>query len=270
MNKFRDPVYLATDQYRDASNLNARIHLHERFSTNSYGWFRWLFDQIDLALILHILEVGCGSGMVWSENLARLPQYWTVILSDFSYGMVLGCRNRLTNSLGQFRFTVSDVMAIPFSSATFDVVLAHHMLYHVPDRPKALAEIDRVLKPDGTLYAATNGENHLLELDDLIRQINPSMDGLFIEKPSMQFNLENGAIQLAPWFRQVQVRRYTDSLEVTTAEPLLAYIHSMIPRWRMQPGAVEESTLAEAVHELINRQGCMHIQKASGVFIAKK
>jgi SAM-dependent methyltransferase len=176
-----------------------------------------VFDQIDLAPMAHILEVGCG-----------------------------------------------------FSSVTFDTVMAHHMLYHVPDRPKTLAEIDRVLKPDGTLYAATNGENHLLELDDLIRQINPSTDGLFIEKPSMQFSLENGAIQLAPWFSQVQVRRYDDSLEVTAAESLLAYIHSMIPRWRMQPGVEEESTLAEAVCELTNRQGSIRIQKASGMFIAKK
>ena len=37
--------YLLTHQYKNAQNLNARIQLHERFSTNKYGWQRWVFDR---------------------------------------------------------------------------------------------------------------------------------------------------------------------------------------------------------------------------------
>ena len=80
--------YLAC-QYRNASNLNARIDLHQRFSTNKYGWQRWIFDQLDLPLQCRILELGCGPGNLWLENLDRIPESWDIVLSDFSAGMLL-------------------------------------------------------------------------------------------------------------------------------------------------------------------------------------
>ena len=269
MSKFHDPVYLTSDQYKDAGNLNARIQLHESFSTNSYGWFRWVFDQFDLSPSAYILEVGCGSGRLWSENQNRIPHGWRVLLSDFSFGMVNGCHAGLADKHVHYSFLVSNVMAIPFLRASFDAVIADHMLYHVPDRPRALSEIARVLKPEGIFYAATNGENHLLELDELIKNYVPE-DSLWTGKPSQGFCLENGAIQLNPWFSKIERRDYQDSLVVTEAGPLLVYIHSMLPRWRIQTGTVEESTLEKAVQELIQEEGCMRIQKSSGIFMGRK
>ncbi len=271
MSKFQDPVFLASDQYKDAGNLNARIQLHERYSTNPYGWFRWVFDQIELPPQAYILEVGCGSGKLWSENLERIPPMWKVILSDFSQGMVNGCLTRLAGEHNQFGFCVSDAMTIPFPEATFETVVADHMLYHVPERKRALAEIARVLKSHGTLYAATNGEKHLLELDQLLEQYYSSTEeGLYQGKFNKSFTLENGATQLTPWFNQVEVRRYEDWLVVTQAEPLLAYIYSMIPRWGIKAGTGEEVMLEQAIHDTISREGCLRIQKSSGLFMAKK
>lgn len=43
-----DPEYVRR-QYRDPSNLNASIALHERFSTSFYGLTCWIFDQFELA-----------------------------------------------------------------------------------------------------------------------------------------------------------------------------------------------------------------------------
>ena len=51
MPKLTDQTYLLTEQYRDGSNLNARISLHARFSTNPYGWFLWVFDQFNAQAI---------------------------------------------------------------------------------------------------------------------------------------------------------------------------------------------------------------------------
>jgi len=47
MSKITDPQYLKTEQYKDASNLNARIEIHRRFSTNTQGWFPWIFDMLE-------------------------------------------------------------------------------------------------------------------------------------------------------------------------------------------------------------------------------
>jgi tRNA1(Val) A37 N6-methylase TrmN6 len=67
-----DPHYVS-DQYKNADNLNARIRLHQLFSTNQYGWQHWLFDQFKLPPRGRILELGCGTGLLWLENLERRP-----------------------------------------------------------------------------------------------------------------------------------------------------------------------------------------------------
>ena len=72
--QFTNPDYLKTDQYRDSSNLDARAAIHQRFSTNPYGWFNWVFDVLtkfpDNA---RILELGCGPGYMWKECARRIP-----------------------------------------------------------------------------------------------------------------------------------------------------------------------------------------------------
>ena len=50
-----------------------------------------------------------------------------------------------------------DIQEIPFENETFDVVIANHMLFHVPDLNKALLEVKRVLKGNGIFYSATDG-----------------------------------------------------------------------------------------------------------------
>ena len=76
-------------QYHDDSNLNARSALHERFSTNPYGWHRWVFDHLTtLPVQMCILELGCGPGYLWDANRDRIPAGWDLTLTDFSAGMV--------------------------------------------------------------------------------------------------------------------------------------------------------------------------------------
>ena len=65
---FTNQKHLRTKQYRDSGNLKARIALHSRFSTNPYGWFRWVFDHLDLPPQNRLLELGCGAGDLWVEN----------------------------------------------------------------------------------------------------------------------------------------------------------------------------------------------------------
>ena len=67
------------------------------------------------------------------------------------------------------RVLQADGQALPFPNAAFDRVLAAHMLYHVPDREGALAEMRRVLRPGGRLVLATNGSNYQARLGELHR-----------------------------------------------------------------------------------------------------
>ena len=54
-------------------------------------------------------------------------------------------------------FAVMDAQAIEAEDSSFDLVIANHILYHVPDRRKALSEIHRVLKIGGRAVMTANG-----------------------------------------------------------------------------------------------------------------
>src|ERR1044071_7615624 len=213
MSKFSDQQYLKSDQYRDSSNLDARVVIHQRFSTNSYGWFRWVFDTLlRLPARTKILELGSGHGLLWKENVSRIPAEWDLTLSDLSSGMLDAAWRNLVVTGRAFQFKEIDAQSIPFKDETFDAVIANHMLYHVPDRVKAIAEITRVLKPGGHFIATTAGENHMHEITDWFQRIH--VDNVW-ESFANPFTLENGLEQLDPYFSQVELSRYEDNLHVT-------------------------------------------------------
>src|SRR5262245_51145253 len=212
-------------QYRTASNLHARITLHQRFSTNPYGWLRWVFDQFRLPLQCRVVELGGGAGDLWVENRSRIPIGWAMTVSDASVGMVVHARQRLSPSDGALTFAVIDAQALPFPTASVDAVIANHMLYHVPEQSRALAEIQRVLKPGGRLYASTVGQCHLGEIAALVERFDTRLTSW--RGPTVfSFTLENGAELLGPWFHDVSLARYEDGLVVTEAAPLADYILS--------------------------------------------
>ena len=75
-------------QYGDSSNLSARAGLQVRFSTEEYPWFHRVFDHFDIPDDGRLLDLGCGTGPLWRDNLERIPRGWSVTLSDASQGMV--------------------------------------------------------------------------------------------------------------------------------------------------------------------------------------
>jgi SAM-dependent methyltransferase len=258
-----DPNYVRS-QYQTASNLNARIRLHQLFSTNPYGWQRWLFDQFKFPAQGRILELGCGDGILWRENLDRIPPGLEFLITDLSAGMVQQAQKNLSSHSHNFQFKGIDAQSLPWDDPFFDVVIANHMLYHVPDRAKALAEIRRVLKPGGRFFASTVGENHLKEMNDLVSKFDPQLAARG-QVPADSFTLENGAAQLMDFFDPVLLYRYPDSLAVTDAAPLTEYILS----WPLELPAGQQASLGRFVRQALQQSGGkLVITKDSGLFEA--
>ena len=264
MKDLTDSRYLQRDQYRTSANLDRRSDLHTRFSVNPYGWHNWVFDQLNLPDDAAILELGCGPAYLWAENTHRLPAGWSIALTDFSSGMIGVARTGVGSSGGQIRYAVSDATAIPFPESTFDVVIANHMLYHVLERDRAFRDVGRVLRPGGTLYAATNGPTHLRELFDLATRFDPdrAADG----RGGEGFGLQNGGDQLARHFTDVSIVRYEDGLIVTELDGLLGWAESWAPA-AYAPDRLDEFYAFLTNHFRANDP--LRITKESGIFIAR-
>mgnify|MGYP003966728499 CR=1 FL=1 len=266
MSKYTDQQYLKAEQYKDASNLNARILLHERFSENKQGWASWVFDTYEkLPASAKVLELGSGSAFIWTQCPERISAGWDITLSDLSPGMLATAQENLAGVQHQFNYREIDAQSLPFGDETFDIVIANHMLYHVPDRPKALAETRRVLKSGGILIAATNGKNHLLEMNKWLKAANPDPDYVPFGLP---FTLDDGQEQLEPYFSSVEIMRYKDNLHVTDVELMMKYIDSVI-----KIKGASSSVLGEVeaeMKDILATKGEIFIQKDSGLFKAVK
>ena len=266
MKRFTDPQYLKTNQYKDSSNLDARVEIHKRFSTNPYGWMTWVFDHL-LALPANakILELGCGPGYLWRENASRIPSTWDITLSDLSSGMIDSAWRNLVVTGRNYKFKEIDAQEIPFEDEVFNAVIANHMLYHVPDRKRTLKEMRRVLKNDGILFTATLGKNHMRQMWDWLERAGR---GIKRETITSAFTLENWAEQLREFFPRVELTRYLDDLRVTDVSVMMAYIRSMTSTADFQEDAFR--SIERELTEEMSKNGEIFIEKAGGLFEARK
>lgn len=252
-------------QYQSATNISARIRLHRDYSTNPYGWFPWIYDQCRIMDGLRVLELGCGDGTLWSENLARLPAQIKILLSDVSEGMLRDARRRLGTEDSRFSFQAFDCGHIPCTDQSFDRVLANHVLFYCEDLPAVLSEIRRVLAPDGIFLCSAYGSRHMQEISALVQRFD-SRIVLSADKLYEQFGLENGEGLLRRHFSDVRLLRYEDSIELNRAEPLIEYILSchgnqnqyLLDRYKDFRAFVEKQTAKN-----------FHITKDAGVFLCR-
>ena len=249
------------EQYRDSSNLGARMNLHARFATDPVPWQEWVFERIEGG---RVLEIGCGPGWLWRANVARVPDDWRIAATDMSPGMVAELRQHLPRDV-RFTFAVTDAQALPYRDAAFDVIVANHMLYHVPDVDRALAEFSRVLRPRGQLIAATNGPGHMPELRQLIADTGrPWPRWWYLEA----FGLETGPPMVERHFDDVVVQGRPGTLAVTDPDAVVDYLRSMSGR-REPKGKVAEA-IRQRVSDAIRREGSFKISTDAGLVLARK
>lgn len=253
------------EQYRTSGNLERRIRLHD-YSTNPQSWMEWIYERLELKENQKVLELGCGTGLLWQSNIHRLPRGLHLTLTDRSEGMLDKTRETLS-TYGELLkerdihvdFLIADGNELSLEEGIYDCVIANHMLYHVNRRKECLKEIASSLKPEGRFYCSTIGDIHMRELHELAaafdsRIILPS-SGI-----TGGFRLENAEPQLKPFFPRIERMDQENNLIVDDAEAIYEYVRSY-------PG--NASCILEQRGEEFLRLLRERIEKEGGIFIHK-
>jgi ubiquinone/menaquinone biosynthesis C-methylase UbiE len=126
---------------------------YERYIVQAFmrGWTDGLLDAANIAAGARILDVACGTGVVARQAASRLGTQGRVVGVGLNEGMLATARARPQPSGASIEWKQGNATAIPFSEATFDVVLCQQGLQFFPDKPAALRDMRRVLAPTGRL-----------------------------------------------------------------------------------------------------------------------
>ena len=157
------PTPLSAEQIRDA---NTRYH---DVAASHYD-SKWGIDfgEIGSAQVLakvrkalgsepsrwpRSLEIGAGTGY-FTLNLLRAGLIGEATCTDISPGMLSTLAENAERLGVEVRTVQADAERLPFEDESFDLVLGHAVLHHIPDLPRAFREFERVLAPGGTVLFA--------------------------------------------------------------------------------------------------------------------
>jgi ubiquinone/menaquinone biosynthesis C-methylase UbiE len=112
-----------------------------------------LLDRAGVTLRGRALDCGCGGGgmpMSLAEHVDA-----SIGIDPFNRFGDAGVKLARERGMRNLTFLQADGMALPFRSGSFDLVLSHAVIEHVPDAMRYLQECRRVMAPDGRMYLST-------------------------------------------------------------------------------------------------------------------
>lgn len=258
-------------QYATDDNLKIRQEIHDTYTVPRFDHSKWVVDALKWHGDEVVLDVGCGAGRYYDALSSGHPDA-TYVGIDISAGMLM------KHPAGD-KVALGDGMQLPFADHTFDIVMANHMLYHLPDIDEALIEFRRVLKPDGVIAAATNSAQSMPELQVLLRRaiVLLTRSGASQVQPPMPasalFSLESGARQLARHFYAVVRHEIPSKLVFSEIEPVMSYLETT--REMREPQLPEDVSwedvmmiMQQQITHLIHHLGELIITKSTGVLVA--
>ena len=211
-----------SSQYATDRNLASRQRL---WSTSrrvpEFDLFSWVLDLagVTQGRTQSVLDVGCGNG-AYERALVKRGHRGAAggggpLRRDVAARH--GCGGRPGGRAEPF----------PFRRSCFDLVLAPHMLYHVPDIEVAAREIRRVLHPEGLFVAVTNSVSNLQELRALV-EAAVGTDWRMLRPSDQHFSMEGGAALLSSAFESVvRLDCPPSHLVVTDVDALTEYVASV-------------------------------------------
>ncbi|MFQ3537003.1 MAG: class I SAM-dependent methyltransferase [Aggregatilineales bacterium] len=248
-----------------------RQHIYEQYSLPKINFVEWVLSRIAWRGDECVLDIGAGQSAYFEHVQMRIPN-GELISGDLS--MKARCEAEHPAAYHVLNF---DAQHLPFPKHAFDVVLANHALFHVPDVNRALSEIHRVLKPSGVLLAATASCADMPELDMLFKHVfnllGISPKAANLAERSLRFYLEDAPKLAGRHFFAVARHDLPSILLFTSPQPLVDYVKSL--RAYYEPTLPRSITwddfvnvLTDLVRRIIKHTGEVAINKLSGAIVA--
>lgn len=258
-NPLTDHATLTGDAYRDDRNLSAR-QLMYRWQTPRYDLPGLVAQQLN-GVRGRLVDVGCGNGTYLKRFRKELP-HLELLGIDLSAGMLDGVPGPVA---------VADAVRLPLADGSANVVLAMHMLYHVPDIAATIRELARVTGEGGQLIVSTNSAGDKAELDALWQRAAAEVAGTgrgpVRLSPNWPFSLEKAPHFLGESFRKVRTTELPSTISLRKAEPVVTYLASY-RAWANDRSLPFDETLDRArsiVQTHIDQHGSFDITCLSGI-----
>jgi SAM-dependent methyltransferase len=234
---YYDQKVLREEAYIDDSRLDVRYRTHQLYSVDPLDFDRWTLGRLPWRGDERVLDVGCGPGGLLCK-MARQGTGWRALIGfDLSPGMI--AKAVASSECLAVSWFVGDAQTLPFPDASFDVVMARHMLYHVRDVERAVSEAARVLQPGGHFLATTNSANTMPEYRHLQERAAARFPALLRRAASeKRFPLEGAPGLLQPYFDQMVVHTLPGTLRFPAVQPFVDYFASA-RALMMRPGHTE-------------------------------
>ena len=232
-------------QYADDARLAVRIETHRRYSERQENIADWVLGLLGPQPGELVLDAGAGNG---SYHPTLHNRQVRVVAVECEMGMIRSA------SESRAAYVAGDVTAIPLPTNAVDHSMANHMLYHVPDIFRALAELARVTVSGGRVALTTNGNLRESPLQQLHRRAAHDLGiDAEIEIASDRFGTHN-LEQVRAVFPSAEMFVQDNALVFPAAEPVLAYYESgPVDRVR-EPTAYTRSDLLARVGKLVRRR----------------
>jgi ubiquinone/menaquinone biosynthesis C-methylase UbiE len=133
----------ASVNYDKRGKIEFTIKESKKILTNYEKSLGISFPDVDKIFVL-----GCGTGnlLLHYALLGKAKEYYGI---DISPGMIDICRKNAQALNKEIFVKVADAEDLPFEDGSFDAVVGHAILHHIPDVDRALREVYRIMKPGG-------------------------------------------------------------------------------------------------------------------------
>ncbi|MFF3754033.1 class I SAM-dependent methyltransferase [Streptomyces sp. NPDC002018] len=259
----------------DRRRLAGSAYSSDRDLAARQSLYQWQTPRHDLPGIVaeqlsgvrgRVVDIGCGNGKFIQRIRQDRPDL-TLLGLDIAPGILAGVPGPVA---------VAEATRLPLATGSVDAALALHMLYHVPDIPRAVRELSRIVGRDGLVIASTNSDRDKAELDDLWqRAAGEVLDiGRGPARISLgaRFSLEKAPTVLGEEFSRVETIELPGTITVRDPEPVIAYMASY-QAWADQHDVPFDATIERArdlLDDHIARHGTFEINCKGGILICRR